>query len=434
SLFQVIKVMLGRKIILACVTVGVAVLATLGILFGYNKISQTYSASYVYSNPTITSGAYADGTAFNYRSLTTETVLTTVKESDSSFSSIDISEIIDGDGIGITGNVVYDTDGVTILSTDYTITTKKRYFKNKSQAKSFIKALAEYPVTINTAIVESMTTDYYLDSYSNSNMYENMASYLLTQYEYLTEGYKNLIETYGDKVLTSGSSVTAAANKLTTYFKENSLEALDSEIKDNIYIYDYDATASTYETKYEHYLALYNSNANKIAILEDRVNTILASAGSSTVDLSEYYELIVKYTSENFEYYELIKYFGNILGKYETTDADYIEKATADENAAFKTVITGYYNKLVEFTETYTDIMEEVIDSNDSVYFNKTSVITENGGLSTLVAIAVSIVFGFVVACCTNLIIDRKKLVPASCECDSNNDVKKVDKDENEGE
>ena len=434
SLFQVIKVMLGRKIILACVTAGVALVAVLAILFGYNNMSQTYSATYTYSNPTIISGEYADGSAFNYRALATEAVLTSVKESDSSFSSINISKMIDEDGISITGNITYDAEGKNVLSSDYTITIKKKMFKNQKQAKSFIKALSEYPVDVNTSIVSKMTNDYYLTSYEDSYMYENMAQYLNLQYEYLTTGYEELIETYGDKILSNGMSVSASLNKLTSYFTENSIEALESELKDNIYVRNYDATKDEYESKYEHYCALYASNNNKIDVLEEKVNSILTVAGSSSVDVSAYTELIVQYTVENMEYSEYIKYYGNVLGKFDTTNPDYIEKATSAENEAFELKIQSYYSKLFEYTKTYTDVLKEVINSNDSVYFNKSSVITQNGGLSTIMALAVSIVFGFVVACCTNLIIDRKKLVPASCECNSNDSTKKEDKVENEGE
>lgn len=428
SLFQVIKVMLGRKIILACVTAGVALVAVLAILFGYNNMSQTYSATYTYSNPTITSGEYADGSAFNYRALATEAVLKSVKESDSSFSSIDISKMIDEDGISITGNITYDTEGKNVLSSDYTITIKKKMFKNQKQAKSFIKALSEYPVDVNTSIVSKMTNDYYLTSYEDSYMYENMAQYLNLQYEYLTSGYEELIETYGDKILSNGMSVSASLNKLTSYFTENSIEALESELKDNIYVRNYDATKDEYESKYEHYCALYASNNNKIDVLEEKVNSILTAAGSSSVDVSAYTDLIVEYTVENMEYSEYIKYYGNVLGKFDTTDPNYIEKATDLENAAFELKIQSYYSKLLEYTKTYTDVLKEVINSNDSVYFNKSSIITQNGGLSTIMALAVSLVFGFVVACCTNLIIDRKKLVPTSYISDSKSNEEEQDK------
>ena len=120
--------------------------------------------------------------------------------------------------------------------------------------------------------------------------------------------------------------------------------------------------------------------------------------------------MVQECTIENIEYAEEISFIKNVLGKYSTTDPEYKEKATEEENVAFLAKINTYYDKLEEFTDVYSATLSEVILKSNDTYFANASIIMINGGMSTFVAIVLSVIFGFVLACAINLCLDYKKL------------------------
>ena len=410
SLLELLKVMLGRKLVLLITTVLTAIIGTILILFVYNKQTQNYSATFSYSDSILMSGNYVDGSSFNYKSLITENNLKEIKNSSSAFKSINIDKLIDNDGISISVNNT-DTTNELLNEKTYTIFLRGKFFKSTSQAKKFVNAVAETATNTNAQIVSNLTSDSNLTSYANSNKFEIKVQYLIEQLDMLDEKYETMIENYGDLVLSSGKTVSAIQNELDTYFKNHKLSSLDTEIRSNIYVYNYAENEAEYELLLEDYEYKYETNEKTISAFEAKINAIVsASSGVQLADLSEYTKVVQECTIENIEYAEEISFIKNVLGKYSTTDPEYKEKATEEENVAFLAKINTYYDKLEEFTDVYSATLSEVILKSNDTYFANASIIMINGGMSTFVAIVLSVIFGFVLACAINLCLDYKKL------------------------
>ena len=252
SLLELLKVMLGRKLVLLITTVLTAIIGTILILFVYNKQTQNYSATFSYSDSILMSGNYVDGSSFNYKSLITENNLKEIKNSSSAFKSINIDKLIDNDGISISVNNT-DTTNELLNEKTYTIFLRGKFFKSTSQAKKFVNAVAETATNTNAQIVSNLTSDSNLTSYANSNKFEIKVQYLIEQLDMLDEKYETMIENYGDLVLSSGKTVSAIQNELDTYFKNHKLSSLDTEIRSNIYVYNYAENEAEYELLLEDY-------------------------------------------------------------------------------------------------------------------------------------------------------------------------------------
>ena len=78
-------------------------------------------------------------------------------------------------------------------------------------------------------------------------------------------------------------------------------------------------------------------------------------------------------------------------------------------------------------TTDYNQIYTYVITENADVYYNKTGVIEEDGGMSLIVAAIILVVVGVIAGACVNLVIDHKKL---SSDYVAEPKIKEIDKKE----
>ena len=108
NIFEFLKVMIGYNkkglIRLACVTVGVALVAFLILVFGYNRSKDYYVSEFNYLVETFDGDTYLDGTKFIALDLISEESLKKVKESNEQFNSIDIDAMLKQDDISIKRN------------------------------------------------------------------------------------------------------------------------------------------------------------------------------------------------------------------------------------------------------------------------------------------------------------------------------------------
>ena len=59
---------------------------------------------------------------------------------------------------------------------------------------------------------------------------------------------------------------------------------------------------------------------------------------------------VVTYNGENASYEDMIKYYGNLLGKIEPADPDYKEKATDAESQEYLNKLNATKNELAKYT------------------------------------------------------------------------------------
>lgn len=405
SLIDILKVMFGRKILLLIITAIVGIVGTIGILFIYNNLKQNYSTSFSYSDVNLIEGKYVDGAMFNYDSIVTKENLLSVKDSDSEFKSINVDKMIEDNGVSI----VYNSD--ENASYKYTITTKKKFYSGANQAKKYIDALVSSVTKTNSEKVEYLSYDTNLSLYDKSSTLDLKVLYLKKQYEFLTNQYKDLTTKYGNYVVSSEKkSITVYEQEFKSafYLTEYSTDLLYSNLINNVYSLNYSQNEKYFESQYNNYVSLYEANKKKIEELKQTI-TIVGSA-KDTIDLSEYNKALVEAINENTSYEDMIKYYGNLLGKIEPADPDYKEKATDAESQEYLKKLNAAKAELGKYTNILKNVNIEVLTDNNNIYYQRTNIIYVSGGINTSVAVLLSVALGFVVGCVVNLVLDHKNL------------------------
>jgi len=410
SLIDIFKVMFGRKLLLLIITAIVGIIGTIGILFIYNNSKQNYTTSFSFSDVNLVEGKYVDGAAFNYDSIVTKDNLLSVKDSDPEFKSINVDKMIEDNGI----NIVHNSD--ENASYKYTITTKKKYYSGANQAKKYIDALVSSVTKTNSEKVEYLSYDTNLSLYDKSSTLDLKVLYLKKQYELLTNQYKDLTTKYGNYVVSSEKkSITVYEQEFKSafYLTEYSTDLLYSNLINNVYSLNYAQNEKNFESQYNNYVLLYEANEKKIEELKQAISSIVASAtvkNQDAIDLSEYNKALVEAINENASYEDMIKYYGNLLGKIEPADPDYKEKATDAESQEYLNKLNAAKNELAKYTNILKKINIEVLTDNNNIYYQNTNIIIVSGGIKTVIAVVLSVALGFVVGCVVNLVLDHKNL------------------------
>lgn len=425
SILDIIKVIFGRKILLLIVSLSATIVFLLAILFGFNTIRQSYSASFSFSDPNMLEGKYVDGSGFNYNSLIDRKNVEEIKASNDLYKSINLDKMYEDNGISITVEETYSIDELTLksrlVSKIYTLKTSKKYYSSAKQARAFIKDIIETSTRTNTDKVNSFYYNSNLEAYDKTDILDLKLYYLKSQYNYILNRYKSLKEVYKDYVISStNKSLTAYENEFKSafYLSDYSVDTLNSDLVNNVYVLDYDDNQETYENMYTTYKTLYEANQLKIDKLTETLTKIIDSiklnaseyVTKDSFDLSSYNTEIVNATLENIEYKDKISYYANVLGKLDTTDDNYRPRATQAESEEFLTKLDAAKEMLEDYTDTFKDVERGVLTGNNHVYFSNSNVVVVSGGLNTILAIVISIVLGFGVGCVVNLIVDFKKL------------------------
>ena len=409
SLLDIIKLMFSRKLLLLIITVSIGLIGTIAILFGVNNLKSKYVSEFRYSDQNLNDGKYIDGAVFNYGELLTSSNLVRIKASDSKFDSIDITKLIESNGISINRTVVEKENVITDIY--YSIVAEKKYFSSENQAKEFIGAIANTALENNTNKVKYLDYDTNLTSFKSATTLDSKVRFLRSQYEFIETSYDNLMSLYNNCVIKSkNKSLTAYVSEFKNAFDlQNSVDTLYGNLLKNAYVLDYDNRIDEYEAIYNTYLTLYESKNSKINELNTLINDTIQTIPDAK--LTRYYEEIIKTSNQKRECQEMATYYANVLGKIDPSDPTYVERATQAESEAFDREITSLKNKLVEYTNILKDVETEILTDNNNVYYSKTNVIYITGNINIIIAVAASLVIGFVVGCVTNIILDHNKLI-----------------------
>lgn len=396
DLLTLIKVAFGRKLLLAIITVVITVIGILGIQFLYSKPNEKYLSSFEYSLPGINEGRYIDGSNFNYRTLISLNNLVNVKDSNSEFNSINVEDMYNYNDIQITYTYL-DSDNQPLADPYYTINVKKSYFSSAKQAANFISEIANYPIEKTLEIVKNTTYDYNLKSYNSALTYEGQIQYLESQIELLNDKYLTLITDYGDLYIDE-EQISQKQAKLTLYFVNNPLSLLSNELEINGYVKNYDITLPQLETQKEYLIDEKERNLDLITDYQIKIDDILSKA-TGIVDISNYTAEVAKLTNRNAEIDKELKIIENKISSSSTsTPKGFIDDLTAAKQA------------LVDFTNDYVKLEQQVYSEYNQVFFMNKAVVEVSGGISIIISFALSAVVGLIAGCVVNLIVDRKKL------------------------
>ena len=402
SIGRLFKVMFNRKIPLIAITLGTMLVGNLGINLVYNKGVETYKSEFKYSVANFNgNGKYIDGSSFYFNSLTTQKVLQSVKNENEAFSSIDVDKMIEKNAIELELNKTYDVNK-NLLDTYYTLNVSQSYFTSKEQAKSFISTLIDYPINHNNELQEMINYKTNLDRFDQVDFFENQFTYLENQLDYILTKYDGLMSTYGDVIVSQengGKKLSTFRNELSMYFTNNSINDLRIEANQKGYVKDYTTHVETLKLRQDSYKKTIKYNEKTIESLNQQIKELLAgSSTSQSFDLSSYNAKIAELLAENV----------SLQKKVDDLDEQINNgQATPD---SFTVKLNSFRTRLDNETDKYKAIEKKVIEGGTEVFFVNTNIIEEEGGISTVVGVALTFIVGIVIGCVVNLILDYKYL------------------------
>lgn len=386
------------------------------------QVKKTYVAKFKYSDINIANGHYSNGKTFNTLDLIN--LMEEVKQTNlEKYSVIDVDNIIAKNGVSITEDITVKKTDTTdsakdekeYITSHYTLTCNAKLFPDYKIAKSFMTDLISYPVAKSNSLANSIVFDENLKLFESSNIYSTQISYLSSQKDYILEGYNSLIASYGD-VAYNNVNLSSKIKEIELFFENNKLELLSDEITKNGYVKNLSAYQNNLETQRYNLVLESQYNDKKLVELKAQRDALIekASKDSSlqTLDLSTYNDSIITLTQRNIDIEKEVEILDKYLESSSPTKAD----GSPNENYYDDKKREAFEAKLKEFKlqlETYTAeykacYLDCIQDYN--IYYNDAAKVVSNGGLSTVMTLAVSVLAGFVVACVVNLIADRKIL------------------------
>lgn len=391
--------MIGKKIWLVLgISVLVAVLAALVVVFALNPRKKTYTMEFRLLFPASDTVKYADGAPFYYDEIISAKRVLAARDGDEAFASVDAESMIKNDDISIKQITVTSTtgSGTEIKADAYYITVSGRYFKNAAQAEDFIAALAEVSAA---AVKENADNiDYTVEeSVFQGSSLEERISLLRTQKELLASRYETWIEIYSSEYVVEGRTLqnylselnsvygTSAQTRLQYLFDTNGFAQLDIVGYDTL---EEAVAVRTAQLAYERDL-----NTSIIEALKEQLKD---SPAISVDDYQSISEKIADYTARNTK----IDYF---IG------ADEVDGTlTAANVQAFIETLDAQYERLQAASLTASKVSSSLYNQNTVVVFDTKSVVT-SGDISVTFAAGGGFVAAFVVCAVVVCIAERRK-------------------------
>ena len=424
---QFFAVVFGRKWVFLAVAVVVFIIGVLGLKFIVEKNGKTYTCNFYYTSTELTEGKYPNGELFNYSELITLDTLEEIKSQNPEFSNLDITAIF--------------TSGASIELVDENSKTlklvlSKKFFKSKSQAISFAKAIVSQPDAIILKQIENLSMNAYLNLYDSSIIYEKQVDYLNAQKEKLSNTYTTLINVYGDILLEDGVHLSDLRRDIDEFFELNSFGSITTEIRMNGYVKDYLTYKTVLENMKENLTREKTVDEYKLQDLKDQRDQLVASATNiDSLEISEYNSKIIELTLRLRDIDEELRLVDKKLAnetKLETDDEYKAKIKALEERLQF------FRDGLGEYTSKYEKYVVEAVSKHSLVGYRNTQVLTESSGIKIYYLIGLPLIAGILVAACVNIIIDGKKLtsrfrlVPVEMVKDEVNPTKKEESEEEE--
>lgn len=177
------KIIFSRKWLALAVAVVITVAGTLALYYGYSRGFKYYVGNFSLMFPygdSITM-KYPDGTAFNYRDMTSLQNLREIKELDESFANLDVEDMLLKGAVSV--ERVDEKESVS--EQKYELRVKASYFSNKEQAQKFIGCIINTPVRYLQSLASDLSM--FLVSYGETDFYEEKVDLLLQRVDYLKE-------------------------------------------------------------------------------------------------------------------------------------------------------------------------------------------------------------------------------------------------------
>ena len=206
SFGRVMKVAFHNWKRLLIILSAVTVVAACALQFGYNKFKGAYTSTFTYSSTDLKKGEYVDGSTFVHTIITSQATLENVKNSNESFSNINVEKIIKSNDIAISKETVEANNKVVDYT--YTLSIPSKYFSNSTQAKEFIDKIAYAPIEKDASLVNEDNYNSNLKLFDSSLTFEDALDALENEANFLSNQYTDLEE------VSSAITSIAGANNL----------------------------------------------------------------------------------------------------------------------------------------------------------------------------------------------------------------------------
>lgn len=400
SICEIFKVIFKRIWWVVAVTAAVTVIAVLFAALIYNKGKVAYNVSYELVYPNSGSNLYPDGTDFRLHDIVSFGTLEEIKSSDKDkFGSIDIESMAADDDISIATVPGSNGEGEYLK-----ITVLAKYFKNKTQAAEYLRALVENPVNKINGMVQTAEYGSNLTAFDNADTYEQKIAYLDEQKRYLLGMYDELIGANNEYLYykVNDNSLRDYRLGVEKAYTEQYKQAISSDLQVNQYVY----ATEKYKVWANSRIAALNkekaaNNVRITALKEERDKIIGDNNNSSSINTVE---------SFNAEIIRLINANSNI--DIELAD---INSALANINSEDKTKQNAFDAKLALVRANLAAEVETLKTVRSAFYEEKSQVlyksnkIVADGGISILLAALIGAVVGFAVVAIIICIIDLPK-------------------------
>ena len=365
-------------IIAALLTAGI----TLALYFGYNPQVTDYVSTFTVSFPGSERSdfIFLDISNFQFREIIALDNLEAAKASDE-----EKFEYIDVQSMHLNNNISITKGGEEQPS--YTIRINAKYFRSRSDATAFIKALAQKP--IDYIMSQAAAQDVFLSGYDSAKFYEDKCSLLKKQVNYLTERL-NVLSTLTEEELKRdcGELLTELE------FYERQLDSAIGEMRKEHYVHDADEVKNEYEL---HKFAL----DNQLKTLTRELELIFGRISESdpAVNLAQASKRIEELAKQIAETEELIRIY----------DEYYIDKPLSeDTDGTFAGKLTELNERLKSLTDSYEDNLKQYCTKTSSIVY--AGALYREGDLNVVVCLLIGLIIGLIVAVIVAYIVGAYKL------------------------
>lgn len=414
SIGEIFHVIFIKKWLLLVVTLAIAIVGMVFVQFIYNPSSIEYETTFQIKFPDVYTTSdderfYPDGQEFLYQEFISLENLQRAKDKDESFKSINIEKMKYKNDISIQEYEITINEEPVKMQI-YSIYILKKYFVNEEQAVNFFDALINVPRDVIIEKIETIEYDKSLKQFNLVKDYESKVNSLISQKDSIIAKYNTLITKYSTAqsiLLEDGNklAINEALTEVESYFIRYDLNGLLVEIEENGYVNPDDI---------EYYVTIENNkaslvrertiNESKIENLNAQYKKIVELSGNQTIIIQDIMSSINELTCRNAEIdYIITNVYDKILN---TRDENNNDEVYQEKLRKFDERLTTYYNKLIEFTDTYKKFEINSYKENTKILVSAGSVITSAGGFNVLLALAVFLVVGFIIGCGVNLCLD----------------------------
>lgn len=344
SLTDIFNVVKKKLWIIALVSVIVAIVTGLVVMFGVNKKQEKYTASFEIDYPDYKSGINPDGTTFFYQGIISLDTLNAAKAKSESFAGINVEKLVKDEAITIQRSEVMNSkDQIISGRYAYIVSVPANRFPGEKVAKEFLKAVTESALSKVKDKLDALTYNDYVLAAESAASYEGKINLYNSEKSAIISKYNNLISKYTDFYVVEINGVSKSLRELlqdvNNAFPYDKSNELSKELSLNGYTLNKDSSESaTILASIKNYLDLHYTNVKKLDMYKD-----IISSGSNVPDSDKFYTVISEIVNENVGYEQKLDDLYNKLAFLEKITGTTIEiPASYKSNADSIALIAGY--------------------------------------------------------------------------------------------